>query len=266
MLALISGQGALPTLVVNALKKRPLVASLEQFIPDELAPDLIFRLERLASFLDDLKVLGITEVCFAGAIHRPKIEHNLIDDKTKKISDQLIEALNMGDDQALGAVIKIFEAAGFDVVGLDQIIPNFFPNTGFLTERLPNSINQEDVYRAELILAQLSSQDVGQSCIVSNKHVLAIETFGGTEWMLKSINLRPRFWPVGGILFKSLKVGQDRRVDVPTIGPDTITQAKEAGLDGIVVQYGGVLILNIAEVIKKGNELNLFIWVREADI
>jgi hypothetical protein len=61
-------------------------------------------------------------------------------------------------------------------------------------------------------------------------------------------------------------MGQDRRVDVPAIGLDTIKQAKECGLDGIVVQYGGVLILNIDQVIKKANDLDLFLWVREADI
>ena len=266
MLALISGQGALPALIVAALRERPLIASLEQFIPDELVSDLIFRLETLGTFLDRLKGLGITEVCFAGAIQRPKIDHNLIDDRTKKILKRLIKAIDMGDDQALGAVIQIFEASGFGVVGLDKIIPNWLPNCGVLTKKRPHPANKVDAKRAELVLAQLSPLDIGQGCVVSNNHVLSIETFGGTDWMLRSISLRPLFWPKGGILFKSLKIGQDRRVDIPAIGTDTITQAKECGLDGIVIQYGGVLILNIEQVIKKANELDLFIWVREADI
>ena len=266
MLALISGQGALPTLIVAALKERPLIASLEQFIPDELVADLIFRLENLGTFLDRLKGLGITEVCFAGSIQRPKIDHNLIDDRTKNISKHLIEAIDMGDDWALGAVIQIFEASGFGVVGLDKIIPNWVPDSGILTAKHPNSKHKEDAERAELVLAQLSPLDIGQGCIVANSQVLSIETFGGTDWMLRSIRLRPLFWPKGGLLFKSLKIGQDRRVDVPAIGLDTINQAKECGLDGIVVQYGGVLILNIDQVIKKANDLDLFLWVREADI
>ena len=266
MLALISGQGALPALIVAGLRERPLIASLEQFIPDELVSDLIFRLETLGTFLDRLKKSGITEVCFAGAIRRPKIDLNLIDDRTKKISKRLIEAIDMGDDQALGAVIQIFEASGFGVVGLDKILPNWLPDFGVLTKKRPHPANKDDAQRAELVLAQLSSLDIGQGCVISNNHVLAIETFGGTDWMLRSISRRPLFWPKGGLLFKSLKIGQDRRVDVPAIGVDTITHAKECGLDGIVVQYGGVLILNIEQVIKKANELNLFIWVREAGI
>ena len=266
MLALISGQGALPALIVATSKQRPIIASLEQFLPDELVPDLIFRLENLGTFLDSLKRLGITEVCFAGSIQRPKINRNLIDDRTKKISDQLLKAINLGDDKALGAVIKIFESSGFNVVGMDVAMPNCFPESGIMTERLPSLANTQDAKRAELILTQISPLDVGQGCIIANNHVLAIETFGGTEWMLRSICRRPLFWPEGGILFKSLKIGQDRRVDVPAIGPDTITQAKESGLDGIVIQHGDVVILNRDHVIKKANELDLFVWIRESDI
>ncbi len=117
-----------------------------------------------------------------------------------------------------------------------------------------------------MVLNQLSPLDVGQGCIIANNHILAIEAYGGTEWMLRSILRRPLFWPGGGILFKSLKIGQDRRVDVPAIGPDTITQAKESGLNGIVIQHGDVVILNRDHVIKKANDLEIFIWVREANI
>ena len=265
MLVLISGQGALPALIVAASKERPLIASLEQFLPDDLAPDLIFRLENLGTFLDSLKRLGITEVCFAGSIRRPEININLIDDRTKKISDQLLEAINWGDDKALGAVIKIFETSGFNVVGMDVVMPNCFPGSGIMTKRLPSLVNKQDAKRAELVLNQLSPLDVGQGCIIANNQVLAIEAFGGTDWMLRSIFRRPLSWPEGGILFKSLKIGQDRRVDVPVIGLDTITQAKESGLNGIVIQHGDVVILNRDHVIKKANELDLFIWVREAD-
>ena len=266
MLVLISGQGALPALIVAASKERPLIASLEQFLPDDLAPDLIFRLENLGIFLDSLKRLGITKVCFAGSIQRPEININLIDDRTKIFSDQLLEAINLGDDKALCAVIEIFETSGFNVVGMDVVIPNCFPESGIITKRLPSFVNKQDAKRAEFILTQLSPLDIGQGCIIANNHVLAIEAFGGTEWMLRSIFRRPLFWPEGGILFKSLKIGQDRRVDVPAIGPDTITQVKESGLNGIVIQHGDVVILNRDQVIKKANELGLFIWVRGAGI
>ena len=101
MLALISGQGALPKLIAKACTKRPFIAALENFLPNDLVPDLVFRLETLGTFLTDIKKLGITKVCFAGAIRRPVIDVNLIDGATKEISDQLLAAIQMGDDRAL---------------------------------------------------------------------------------------------------------------------------------------------------------------------
>jgi DUF1009 family protein len=263
MLALISGQGALPKLIAKACTKRPFIAALENFLPNDLVPDLVFRLETLGTFLTDIKKLGITEVCFAGAIRRPVVDVNLIDGATKEISDQLLAAIQTGDDEALRIVIKIFEKFGFKVVGLDQIIPNCFPKPAVLTERVPNIIDENDAKRADAIVSKLSPLDIGQGCVISGNHVLAIETFGGTEWMLKSINSRPYFWPSGGILFKTMKIDQDRRVDIPAIGPDTVSQVKTSGLNGIVLQQGKVVILNVEHVIKKANELDLFIWVRE---
>ena len=60
-----------------------------------------------------------------------------------------------------------------------------------------------------------------------------------------------------------MKIDQDRRVDIPAIGPDTVSQVKTSGLNGIVLQQGKVVILNVEHVVKKANELDLFIWVRE---
>ena len=74
---------------------------------------------------------------------------------------------------------------------------------------------------------------------------------------------RDEAWPKGGILFKAPKNGQDRRVDLPAIGLATCQQVKQAGLEGIVIHHGGVVVLNLALVIAEANRLGLFIWVRE---
>ena len=102
------------------------------------------------------------------------------------------------------------------------------------------------------------------ACAVANSHVLAIEAYGGTEWMLRSLIARSEAWPSGGILFKAPKTGQERRIDLPAIGPATCQQVKKAGLDGIVIAYGGVVVLDMATVISEANRLKLFFWVRES--
>ena len=91
--------------------------------------------------------------------------------------------------------------------------------------------------------------DVGQACIVARRQALAIEAMPGTDWMLASLKDTRDGLPEGGLLFKAPKPGQDRRVDLPAIGPETIRAAAEAGLRGIVIEAGGVMLLDRAEAI-----------------
>ena len=263
MLALICGQGVLPRLIAQSCTKPPLIACLIQFQPDELPPDVEFRLETLGSFLEQLTQQGITQVCFAGAIRRTEIDITLIDAATQPLVARIASALAQGDDGALKIVIEIFEQWGFTVVGFDQIAPDLLPPAGVLTARAPQLHDQEDAARAAAVIATISPLDFGQACAVASGHVLAIEAYGGTEWMLHSLATRDEAWPKGGILFKAPKNGQDRRVDLPAIGLATCQQVKQAGLEGIVIHYGGVLVLNLAQVIAEANRLGLFIWVRE---
>ena len=263
MLALICGQGALPRLIAESCTKPPLIACLAQFPPDDLTPDVEFRLETLGSFLEQLKELGTTQVCFAGAIRRPDIDQTFIDPATEALVPLIATALAQGDDGALMIVIEIFEQYGFMVVGVDHIAPELMPPVGVLTTRAPQPRAQEDAERAAAILAAISPLDLGQACAVAGGHVLGVEAYGGTEWMLHSLTNRGAGWPQGGILFKAPKIGQDRRVDLPAIGLDTCQQVKQAGLEGIVIHHGGVVVLNLALVIAEANRLGLFIWVRE---
>ena len=263
MLALICGQGALPRLIAESCTKPPLIACLAQFPPDDLAPDVEFRLETLGSFLEQLKELGTTQVCFAGAIRRPDIDQTFIDPATEALVPLIATALAQGDDGALMIVIEIFEQYGFMVVGVDHIAPELVPPVGVLTTRAPQPRDQEDAERAAAVLAAISPLDLGQACAVAGGHVLGVEAYGGTEWMLHSLTNRDAGWPQGGILFKAPKIGQDRRVDLPAIGLATCQQVKQAGLDGIVIDHGGVVVLDLAYVVAEANRLDLFIWVRE---
>ena len=263
MLALICGKGEFPKIIAQNCTMMPLIASLAQFPPDELIPDICFRLETLGSFLELLKQHRITQVCFAGAIKRPSIDPTLIDSATRPLVARITAALAQGDDGALKIVIEIFEHAGFQVVGFGQVMPELLPPLGILSHRAPNRQDQDDAARAAAVIVGMSPLDIGQACAVAGSHVLAVEAFGGTEWMLQSLITRREAWPPGGILFKAPKTGQERRIDLPAIGPATCRQVKKAGLDGIVIAHGGVVVLDLAAVISEANRMELFFWVRE---
>lgn len=264
MLALIAGEGTLPAVLSAGQKTPPFVCSLDGFVPDGVTPDLMFRLETLGTLLTTLTQQGITQVCFAGAIRRQPVDPSRIDAATMPLVPIIQQALAAGDNGALTAVIKIFESAGFTIVGAHEIQPDLLPSAGVLTKAEPAHQDQKDASRGGDVVSALSAADVGQSCVVLAGQVLALEGVFGTDWMLQSLQHRPDETD-GGVLIKIPKVGQDRRVDLPTIGANTVTMAAAAGLTGLVIDAGGVMVLDLPAVIAACDDCGLFLWVQERD-
>lgn len=260
MLALIAGQGALPAHLVAACDTPPLVASLERFPPDTVTPDLTFRIERLGSFLQTLNDKGVRDVCFAGSLQRVPLDAAEIDPATMPLVPRMMEALKSGDDAALRTVLAFFEEAGLNIRAAHEIAPELLPPSGVLSETQPDDAAHLDATRAKTLLQTMGAADVGQACVIHRGQALAVEGLYGTAWMLQSLQNRPD--GQGGLLMKAAKPDQDRRIDLPAIGPDTIAQAKAAGLTGIVLEADGVMILESATTIADANAADLFLWVR----
>lgn len=261
MLALVAGKGRLPGILVEALSERPYVASLEGADPDGLVPDQRFRIEQLGTFLESLTARGVTEVCFAGAISRPALDPSKVDAATMPLVPRMMAALHAGDDGALRAVIAIFEEGGFRIAAADDLLPSLLPKPGFASARRAQENHVADAERATAVIAGLGSLDIGQSCAVKAGQVLAVEGIFGTDWMLESLKNRPD--GAGGVFFKARKPDQDRRIDLPTIGVGTVTGVAKAGLEGIVVEAGGVMVLDLDDVERAADEAGIFLWVRE---
>lgn len=260
MLALIAGTGALPGDVVAHLKEPPIICAMEPFLPDALVVDIPFRLEHFGSLLADLKSRGVTEICMAGAIGRPPIDPAQIDAATIPMVPVLQGALASGDDGALRAVMGLMEQAGFTMRAAHEVAPNLLMGDGCPTREQPAETDKADAERGAAIVAAMSAADIGQACVVKKGQALAIEGVFGTDWMLGSLKQRPD--GQGGLLFKAPKPGQDRRADLPTIGLNTVEGAAAAGLSGIVLEAGGVLVLDQAAVLDACDRLGLFLWLR----
>ncbi|MEP0565146.1 MAG: UDP-2,3-diacylglucosamine diphosphatase LpxI, partial [Paracoccaceae bacterium] len=237
MLALIAGQGALPAHLIAAAQTRPFVASLERFPPDTVTPDLTFRIEQLGSFLQTLKEKGVREVCFAGSLQRVPLEPGEIDPATMPLVPRMMEALKSGDDAALRTVLSFFEEAGLIIRAAHEIAPDLLPDAGTLGSVAPDNEDEEEAVRAAQVVAAMGAVDIGQACVVHRGQVLASEGVFGTDWMLQSLESRTDAG-TGGLFFKAAKPGQDRRIDLPTIGPGTVAAAAQAGLKGIAIEQG----------------------------
>lgn len=263
MLALVAGEGQLPALVAKAQ-----AGNLVLCVPKGSDPQvnnvfqrIDFRLETLGTLLSELKQCGVVEVCFAGAVHRPTLDPTAIDAATRPLMEQVVGALSHGDDGALRVILRLFEHAGFTIRAAHELVPGLLPPSGVPSRTKPGDHDGTDAARGADIVTAMGQVDLGQACVVADGQALAVEAQPGTDWMLTSLatlNLKGR-----GLLYKAPKPGQDRRVDLPTIGPATLRNAARAGLRGVVIEAGGVLLLEPQETLRIADEAGLFLWVRD---
>lgn len=295
-LCLIAGQGRLPEILCAAYPEARVVGPEG----DAPAGVETFRLEVLGSFLSELAASGVRRVCLVGAIRRPVVDLSQIDEATQPLVPRIVAALGKGDAGALRVLVELIEEAGMEVVGAAELCPELLPPSGVLGTRDPTERDTRDVERALSVLSTTGPADIGQGCVVAGGQVLAVETLPGTDWMLASVaamrrhvqpagparemNLKSQtlealglgggagtdpdpapesLWaptPAGGVLAKAPKPDQDLRVDMPTIGPDTVRRAAAAGLSGIAVASDGVIVLDRDEVARAADSAGL--WVR----
>ena len=287
MLALIAGSGDLPPALLARLPQRPLICALAGFTP-LVTPDVTFRIEHLGTFLADLAARGITDICMAGAVKRPAIDPAQIDAATAPLVAQLQEAMGKGDDGTLRGVIAILENAGFNITTAHDLAPDLLPDPGVLAGLITPQIRRDAVL-GEQVIADMGRSDTGQACLIRQGRVIAREDAQGTDAMIG--RFAPGDDPLwgavdamgsllgdaaewlsgadgapmdarGAILFKAPKPGQDRRADLPVIGPQTARGAVAAGLAGIVVEAGGVIVLHPDQIITTLNRAGACFWVR----
>ncbi|WP_256371614.1 LpxI family protein [Tabrizicola sp. YIM 78059] len=263
--ALIAGRGRLPAALAQAMAEPPFVAAPEGFVPAGLAVDLTFRLERLVPFLRALADAGVSRVVLAGAVQRPRLDPALLDPATAELLPRLMQAMQAGDDATLRAVLEIFDEFGFAVAGVEEVAPTLLPGPGVLAGTVTPR-DEADAARAAEIVAALGAVDVGQGAVVAQGLCLAVEALPGTDAMLAEVArigaLRPDPARGRGVFYKAAKPGQDRRIDLPTIGPDTLRAVAAAGLGGVAFQAGSVICLDHAEMRLLAGELGLFLWAR----
>ena len=297
MLALIAGEGTLPAAVAAAQARRPLVCALRGHAPEGLAPDMTFRVEQLGGLMATLKAQGVTRVCLCGGVRRPEIDLGALDDATLPLVPRLRDALRLGDDGALRALIAILEGEGFEVVAAHEAAPALLPPAGVLTAARPGPGAEAEARLGAEVVAEMGAADQGQACAIRGDRVLAREGPEGTDAMLARLAPPaapgpgdapgdPFSWAAdmmgdvlggaadwlsgqggedaarAGLLYKAPKPDQDRRADLPAIGPRTAGAVAAAGLSGIVIEAGGVMVLDRDATVAALDRAGLFLWVR----
>ena len=164
----------------------------------------------------------------------------------------------MGDDSLLKIILSEAEKQGFRVVGVHSLMPELLARKGVYGKIKPNSQDELDIQQGIKVAKLLGTADVGQAVIVQKGLVLALEGIEGTANLIKRTGALKRKGG-GGVLVKVAKPQQDRRVDLPTVGPKTVQSIHDAGFKGIAVETGSALMVDVEEMIKLANELDIFV-------
>jgi len=175
-----------------------------------------------------------------------------------------IRAAGQGDDALMRHVLGLFEQEGFKIISPQEVCADLILTEGLLGAVPMTKTHRDDALQACKIAAAVGALDIGQAAVVARGVALAVEAQEGTDAMLLRLlelpsELRGSADTRVGVLAKLIKPKQDIRVDLPTIGPDTVRHAAKAGLAGIVAQAGGAFILERENTIRLADEEGLFI-------
>lgn len=269
-LAIIAGGGVLPRAVAVAAcetGEHPLIIPLigendddwQGFDHQPLGTGDFAGLKRLFA------AHGISRVVMSGWVRRRPLFTDIRPTLStlKRVPGILKRLAAGGDNSVLAMVIDLIEAEGVAVVGVQDIVPGLVSGVGVFSRRRPDDEALANIKIASEAARLIGSLDIGQGAVAVGGRVVALEGPEGTDRMMARVaELREEgriSKTAPGVLVKLCKPGQDRRVDLPAIGPSTIANAKAAGLTGIAVEAGRSLVLNGEETRALADRDGLFL-------
>ncbi len=265
-LGIVAAAGSIPMAVCDAALRRGVeihVVALKGQADPALSryPHSWVRLGEVGGLLGALKSARCRDVVIVGALRRPDLRRVGVDFGFIRHLPTILSLTRGGDDSILKRVIRFFDGQGFTVHGAHEIAPELLAPAGAFGRHEPSGEHLDDIRRGFALLEALAPFDVGQSVVVARGHVLAVEAAEGTDDMLKRCN-NLRQWgghKRNGVLVKAPKSGQELRIDMPVIGPRTVEFAADAGLAGIAVACGQVMIADQADMVALADRRELFV-------
>lgn len=269
-IAILAGAGQLPIQLLSHLERTGQdvrILAFRGFAEGELQR----RAHATVDLLDLKAIMSTLEgwqpqaVSLVGAVRRPGFSALLSAYSLLRNMHEVKEVIARGDDQVLRGAVMLLEERGHRVVGAHELAPSLVAARTLTGTQQPGADDHDAIAFGLELLASLSDFDIGQGAVVDRRHVLAIEGPEGTDRMICRVRGLRQSWfglrrrEEGGVLIKAAKRGQDLRVDMPTIGPRTVTEAAKAGLAGIAVGAGSTFVLEQEETLRTADRLGLFL-------
>ena len=264
MIGLIFGDTSFPIEILKKVKKKKI-----KYLIIDLSKSKKFKRDRasysisIGQFGKIIKILkqnNCKKVLFAGKVSKPNFSKLKLDLKGIYYIPRIIKASKLGDAAILKEIIKILNQKSIKTISSITFNPELSLKKGNYSKITPNKEDKKDIKIAITTLNKLANYNFSQGTVVRNKKVIAIEGIGGTEKMLKkckSNKIKNK-----GVLVKFPKKKQDLRVDLPSVGLETLKQCKTARLKGIVLKSKQNIFLDKKKCINYANKNKIFITVK----
>ena len=269
-LGIAAGSGPLP----EALADAALAAGREVFVVGiegaaekgiERFPHAWVRIGAMGEFLRLLKENGCEDIVLIGGVKRPSLAAIFPDKTGRQLMPRVARWLMQGDDGLLRGLAGYFEKEhGFRVIGAHEVAEELLAPEAVLTRVAPTDAQQADIDIAIRAALAIGALDIGQGAVACRGVILALEAAEGTDRMLERVRtlpaeMRGQDAAREGVLVKLAKPGQERRLDLPTIGVRAVENVVAAGLAGIAVEAGGALIVDGEAVARAANKAGIFV-------
>lgn len=265
-LGIIAGRGELPRTLIHACdaSQRPYFVLALEDAADEATVAATgdnyawIRLGAIGKALELLRKQHVEEVVLAGYVTRPKLSTLRPDLKGTRLLARLGSQLLTGDNEALSIIVEFLEEEGFRVCGAEEVVRDLLAPEGLIGSNYPDKRAQADIAFAARIARAVGELDIGQAVIAQNQKIIGVEAIEGTDALITRcapLKLEDK----GGVLVKVKKPQQERRVDLPTIGVETVRRVAESGFAGIAIEAGASLIINRREVARTADQFGIFV-------
>ena len=263
-LGIIAGRGHLPRDLVDhciAIGRPFFVLGLETFANPSDYQDVEFSetgLVQVNKGLSHLRKAEVTDVVFVGKVERPSLKALRPDLKAAAFLAKLGKGF-LGDNSLMGAVKTAIEEEGFHVLGVDEVFSDAVAKKGVWGQISPSEAALQSAESGKRLAKGIGALDIGQAVVMQGDLCLAVEAIEGTDALINRSQTLGDKTLEAPVLVKGRKPQQDRRLDLPTVGPDTVKAAAASGFAGIAVEAGETLVVALDEMISVADEAGMFL-------
>lgn len=271
-MGLIAGNGQFPFVVLKEAQKRGLPVVVAA-IREETFPEIEkiasqgedqsgasvdvhwLNLGQLGKLIKIFKGAGVDKVMMAGQVKHARIFSSARPDL--KMLRVLMSLSQKNTDTLIGGVARSLEEEGIELIDSTFLLKHLLAEPGVLTRRKPVQEEEKDIQYGRRIAREIARFDLGQTVVVKNQVVVAIEAMEGTN---ETVRRASRL--VSGqrlTVVKVSKPNQDMRFDVPVVGPETLQVFKECTVSALAIDAGKTLILDRPEFIQKADRMKVSI-------